>query len=177
MRGSVSLAAALAIPMTVAGGDAFPDRNVIVVLTFSVIAVTLLGQGMTLPSIAARIRPAPDRSDDEDEVRAVSAMREAGLRHLTALERDGKIVGEMAEYLRRWYSERRRRVRDDASNVNQECERARIEVVRELVAVERSTLIDARERGEIDNRAFRRVEALLDIDELGLDRHIPAPEG
>jgi CPA1 family monovalent cation:H+ antiporter len=49
LRGAVSLAAALAIPLTVAGGAAFPERDLIVFLTFSVILITLIGGGLVLP--------------------------------------------------------------------------------------------------------------------------------
>ena len=49
MRGAVSLAAALALPLTTDAGGAFPGRDLIIFLTFSVILVTLVGQGLTLP--------------------------------------------------------------------------------------------------------------------------------
>jgi CPA1 family monovalent cation:H+ antiporter len=51
VRGIVSLAAALAIPFTIANGQTFPDRALIFFLTFSVILVTLVGQGLMLPSV------------------------------------------------------------------------------------------------------------------------------
>ena len=49
VRGIVSLAAALAIPLTTAYGEPFPERDLILFLTFSVIIVTLVGQGLMLP--------------------------------------------------------------------------------------------------------------------------------
>jgi monovalent cation/hydrogen antiporter len=52
VRGIVSLAAALAIPLTTASGQPFPDRNLILFLTFSVIVVTLVGQGLLLPTVS-----------------------------------------------------------------------------------------------------------------------------
>ena len=56
VRGIVSLAAALAIPLATAGGDAFPHRDLIVFLTFSVILVTLVGQGVSLPLVVAWLK-------------------------------------------------------------------------------------------------------------------------
>ena len=51
MRGLVSLAAALAIPLTIANGNPFPYRDLILFLTFVVILVTLIGQGLALPAV------------------------------------------------------------------------------------------------------------------------------
>src|SRR5262249_26036293 len=55
MRGAVSLAAALALPDTIAGGAPFPQRDVVVFLTFAVIVSTIVVQGMTLPYLVRRL--------------------------------------------------------------------------------------------------------------------------
>jgi Na+/H+ antiporter len=56
MRGVVSLAAALSIPITTAGGLAFPHRNLIIFITFVVILITLVFQGLTLPLLIRKIK-------------------------------------------------------------------------------------------------------------------------
>jgi NhaP-type Na+/H+ or K+/H+ antiporter len=158
LRGGVSLAAALALPRTVAGGAPFAHRDVIILVAFSVILVTLIGQGSSLPWLVARVRPRVDVADEREERHAVATMRDAALRHVRRLESEGRIVPDHARQLREWYVDR---------------SQAR-EVARELVDVERASLIEARERGLIDNTVMRRAQAALDMEELHLDGLRPA---
>jgi Na+/H+ antiporter len=166
LRGGVSLAAALALPHTIADGTAFAHRDLIILIAFSVILVTLVGQGLTLPWVVARVRPSGDAADEQEHEHAFAAMRGAALRRLDELEREGRIVAEHAYQLRRWYVHRRRSPSESSAPSR--------EVVRELVNVERESLIDARERGLIDNTVLRRVQAALDMEELHLDHLRPA---
>jgi CPA1 family monovalent cation:H+ antiporter len=69
-RGAVSLAAALALPLTVHSGRPFPDRDLIIFLTFAVILATLVIQGLTLPSLIGRLGVTRDGSEDGEEIRA-----------------------------------------------------------------------------------------------------------
>jgi hypothetical protein len=94
-------------------------------------------------------------------------MRRAALRRVDELERDGRIVSDDALRLRR-YVNRRKPSADGGPNH---------EVVRELVNVERETLIAARERGVIDNTVLRRMQASLDMEELQIDHHLGSPDG
>ena len=64
MRGAVSLAAALALPLTTDAGDPFPERALIIYLTFSVIFATLVVQGLSLPTLIHRLRVVRDGSED-----------------------------------------------------------------------------------------------------------------
>jgi monovalent cation/hydrogen antiporter len=166
LRGGVSLAAALALPQTVAGGAAFAHRDLIILIAFSVILVTLVGQGLTLPWLVARLRPSDDPVENDEQRLAFGAMRSAAFRRVDELERDGRIVGDQARHLRTWYDMRRRPATGAA---------ARHDVVRELVNAERTSLIDARERGLIDNTVLRRMQAALDMEELRLE-HLRPPE-
>jgi hypothetical protein len=93
-------------------------------------------------------------------------MRSAALRRVDELEREGSIVPDDALRLRR-YVNRRKSSADGGPNH---------EALRELVKVERESLIEARERGLIDNTVLRRMQTSLDIEELQLD-HMRAPEG
>lgn len=156
LRGAVSLAAAMAIPRTVAGGAPFAHRDFIILLAFSVILVTLVGQGLTLPWLVARVRPNREGAEAKEERHAFATMREAALRRVRELELEGRIVPDHAQHLRHWYVHR-----VEASAI-----------ARELVEVERASLIEARDRGLIDSTVMRRAQAVLDMEELRLD-HVP----
>ncbi len=82
MRGVVALAAAIALPETLANGDPFPHRNVILFLTFCVIFVTLVLQGLTLPAVIRRLGLAGAGMEGCEEMEARRMLIEAGLRHL-----------------------------------------------------------------------------------------------
>jgi CPA1 family monovalent cation:H+ antiporter len=157
LRGAVSLAAALALPRTVAGGAPFAHRDLIILVAFSVILVTLVGQGLTLPWVVERVRPHTDLAEEREERRAFATMRDAALERVHQLESEGRIVPDHAQQLRQWYVHRSQAP----------------EVARELVDVERASLIEARERGLIDNTVMRRAQAALDMEELHLERLPP----
>jgi CPA1 family monovalent cation:H+ antiporter len=108
MRGVVTLALALAIPTRVEDGSPFPDRNLVVFLAFSVIVVTLVGQGLTLPLVIRRLGVAPDdEGTAADGRRALARLSEVALDHLDGLdpESDG-VPGELVERLRQRYRSR-----------------------------------------------------------------------
>jgi len=88
MRGSVSLAAALALPLTTHSGERFPDRNMIIFLTFAVIFATRGVQGLTLPALIRRLGVARDGSEDTAEIRARLMATKAALAHLDELEHE-----------------------------------------------------------------------------------------
>jgi hypothetical protein len=106
MRGVVSLA--LAIPVRVAGGGPFPQRNLVVFLAFSVIVVTLVGQGLTLPMVIRRLGVvADDEGTAGDARRALGRLSEVALDHLDAVdpEADG-VPAELVDRLRERYRAR-----------------------------------------------------------------------
>jgi Na+/H+ antiporter len=164
LRGAVSLAAALAVPLTVSGGAPFPHRELIIFLTFTVIVVTLVGGGLTLPAVIARLHVTEGaREEDEDLERALTAVFQAALNRIGELEREHRLDPEHAQLLRRRYeraldgAERTpdRRSREDA--------RRQSSAEREVIEAEREALIALRERGEIDNAVLRRVLLALDM--------------
>src|SRR3954462_2225207 len=110
MRGAVSLAAALAIPLTTDAGEAFPDRALIVFLAFSVIFATLVLQGLSLPLVIRALR-LEDESEIEAEQEAKARIRaaEAALARLEELEGESWVRESTAERLRGTYSFRQRR--------------------------------------------------------------------
>jgi CPA1 family monovalent cation:H+ antiporter len=109
MRGSVSLAAALALPLATDAGDPFPDRSLIVFLTFCVILTTLVLQGLTLPSLIRGLRLPADEEEEREEVEARIAAAEAAVLRLNELAGEDWVNEETAERLRGLYEFRRRR--------------------------------------------------------------------
>ena len=67
MRGAVSLAAALALPLETDAGAPLPDRDLILFITFALIFVTVVGQGLTLPALIRRLGVVEDGSEEEEE--------------------------------------------------------------------------------------------------------------
>ncbi|HJQ39987.1 MAG TPA: sodium:proton antiporter [Thermoanaerobaculia bacterium] len=146
MRGTVTLAAALALPMN------FPYRDLIFFTSFAVVLVTLVIQGMTLRPLISWL----DVHDDGSVEREVQLARVETLRAAidTASRREGS---ESADLLRRRYELSLRRaqgcVEDD-------------DIARAATAAERQRLIELRDNGTIGDAAFQRVEQELDLREL-----------
>jgi hypothetical protein len=156
MRGIVTLAAALALPL------AFPHRDLILFVSFSVVLVTLVLQGMTLSPLM-RLLALEDDGTVEHEVRV--ARTETARAALGAL-RDGD-GGEMAVFLRRKLEDRLQRAERAASDPQAAAAPSGYpELLRRTQRAERNTLFDLRARGVIGDDAFHRVEEELDWAEL-----------
>jgi CPA1 family monovalent cation:H+ antiporter len=155
MRGTVTLAAALALPAT------FPYRDLIFFTSFAVVLVTLVAQGMTLRPLLAWL----DVRDDDSVAREAQLARVETLR--AALEAAGSLGGgEAAELLRRRYELRLRRAERTAPEDDGDANDAG--VVRAATAAERRRLIELRDNGTIGDTAFQLVEQELDLRELDL---------
>jgi monovalent cation/hydrogen antiporter len=167
LRGAVSLAAAIAIPITTVSGAPVPQRDLVIFLTFSVILVTLVGGGLTLPALIRSLK-IPDTDEDEaNELRtALNAMYQAASSYLDGLVQRGEIDAQSATMLRR-RSERRLHSHDgDPENVRL------VDQEREVVTEERAALVALRNRGEIDNTVLRHLQRKLDLAEVALP-HMP----
>src|SRR6266702_1504364 len=106
MRGIVSLAAALALPPTLADGNAFPERDLIIFLTFVVIAVTLVVQGLSLKPLIRRLRLGRDWSLQEEQQRAKMALGKAAIAAIDAVAAKDEIANELAERIRAEFAEK-----------------------------------------------------------------------
>ncbi len=169
-RGGVSLAAALAIPATVASGADFPRRQLTIFLTFGVIFVTLVGQGMTLPWLIAKLRLPEDRYERAAMRSARARIARVALERLKILKRAGEAEPATLELLRHEYESRRRIFGHPSQRSVVHDSFGYEAAVRDLVAVQRQELIAMRARGDIDGTTLADVEALLDAEEIGLDR-------
>lgn len=175
MRGGVSLAAALSLPLVLDSGAPFEGREVLIFLTVAVIVATLILQGLTLPLLIRRIGLDPDGGEwSPNEAKSRVAVSEVALRRLDQLERDRPEIPEkMIDRYRKFYDVRRDRWKmalDRETHPGND-DRNLIylpEIRRELITAERQELIRQRRAGEIDLQLFQEIQRELDLDETRL---------
>jgi CPA1 family monovalent cation:H+ antiporter len=173
MRGAVSLAAALAIPLQTDSGEPFPGRDIILFLTFAVILVTLVGQGLTLPFVIRTLGIEDDGKEDREDAKARIHAAEAALARLEELVEEAWVREDTAERVRGGYRFRTNRFRarlddgDDGAieSRSQDYQRLR----RELLDAERNALVELRRDGVISNEVWLRVGRDLDLEDQRLD--------
>jgi NhaP-type Na+/H+ or K+/H+ antiporter len=167
MRGAVSLAAALALPLD------FPMRNLILFLTFSVILATLVVQGLTLPALIRRLNLEEDDAEEREEVRARLAATHAALDRLDELAGADWTRDDTVERLHGLYEFRRRRLKarggwleDDGS---EDRSQAYQRLLRELLQAQRQAIVLLRNQGQISNDVMHRIERELDLEDTRLE--------
>lgn len=111
MRGGISLAAALAIPLTIGGSQPFPDRDLLIFITLFVIISTVVVPGLSLPALIRWLdledaRLAEHKRNAEQETRARLAIAQAALKRLDQVEKRKRVPSEAAEFVRRRYRNR-----------------------------------------------------------------------
>jgi CPA1 family monovalent cation:H+ antiporter len=173
MRGAISLAAALAIPLTTDAGAPFPQRPLIVFLAFTVIFTTLVLQGLSLPLVIRALRLEADDAEHEEEVSARVRAAEAALERLEELAGEGWVRESTADRLRGTYNFRRRRFASkldpEADDSLEERSLAYQRLRGELLDAERQALLDLRRDGRISDEVMHRVERDLDLERSRLD--------
>ena len=171
MRGSVSLAAALALPLETDAGAPFPARELIILVAYVVILVTLVGQGLTLGPLIRRLGVEDDGSEEREEVLARIRLAEAALARIEELTGEDWTRPDTLERVRGQYDYRRRRfaAREEGDGDHYE-ERtgAYQRLMYDLFDAQREELIGMRNRGEISDEVRRRVERELDLEESRL---------
>jgi len=169
MRGVVALAAAIALPETLADGRPFPERNLIIFLTFSVILVTLVLQGLTLQPLIRALGLAGTANNNTEEEEARRIITSTALAHLEEAREQNlpdfvAVYDDIARrYARRLASLSKENSTDDGMSTK-EVERYRV-VIRELLRVERKTAVRLRNEGRINDDVLRRIERELDLSE------------
>ena len=173
MRGAVSLAAALAVPLATSDGAPFPGRDLIVFLTFGVILATLVGQGLTLPAVIGLLGLRDDGAGDRQEADARIHAAEAALARLAELRTEEWVREETASRLHGAYRFRvdrfQSRLDDGDSSAIEERSAAFQRLRRELLEAERAAIIALRSAGHIDDDIMHRVERDLDLEDARLD--------
>jgi CPA1 family monovalent cation:H+ antiporter len=169
MRGVVCLAAALALPVVLSDGSAFPQRTLIVFLAFSVICVTLVVQGITLPALirALGLASAGDTNREEQEARRI--VIEAAVTHLIEAQgKDSKEAAPLYEQLTRHYRQRLANVQPGKSREDAADRGRFLRLFLEALRVERETAIRLRNESFINDEVLRRMEHELDLTESRL---------
>jgi Na+/H+ antiporter len=174
LRGAVSMAAALALPFQTDAGAPLPDRDLIQFITFSLILVTVVGQGLTLPALIRRLGLREDGSAEErEEIHARLAAAGAALERLDELALEEWVREDTLERVRGMYEFRRRRFKVRAGHADDEdgIEDRSLSyqrLMRDLYGVQRRTLVELRNDGTISNDVMHRVERELDLEESRL---------
>jgi Na+/H+ antiporter len=173
MRGAITIAAALAIPLTTKSGAPFEDRGLIVYLAFCVVFATLVLQGLSLPLVIRLLGLEDDGLDEKENAKARIHAADAALERLEELVEDGAVREDTAERMRGQYEFRKNRFRarfdaeDDGAieERSQQYQRVR----RELLDAERSSLVALRNEGRISEGVMQRVQRDLDLEDSRLD--------
>jgi monovalent cation/hydrogen antiporter len=167
MRGAVSLAAALALP------EDFPQRNLIIFVTFGVILATLVLQGLSLPWLIRRLGLLRDDSEAQEELRGRLHATQAALARLDELAGEEWTRDETVERMRGMYQFRRRRLKARAGYLAddgaQDRSLAYQRLVRELLEAQRREIVRLRNQGEISNEVMHRIEHDLDLEDSRLE--------
>jgi Na+/H+ antiporter len=173
MRGAVSLAAALALPLQTSTGQGFPQRNLIIFMTFSVIFATLVLQGLSLPLLIRRLGLQRDDSEAQEELRGRLRATDAALARLEELAAQEWTRDDTVERMRGLYQFRRRRLKARAGYLadegSQERSLAYQRLVRELLQAQRREIVLLRNQGEISNEVMHRIERDLDLEDSRLE--------
>lgn len=170
MRGVVALAAALALPATLTNGARFPHRDLIIFLTFCVIVVTLVVQGVTLPSLIRILGLAGSTGPNCEEEEARRIALEAAVSYLETVKlRDSEAAAGFYEDLVLHYRQRLASLQNSDSDQEQRIDQARyVALSLETLRVERQTVIRLRDEGRINDEVLRRIEHELDLSESRL---------
>lgn len=190
IRGGISLVAALAIPLTLAGGKPFPERNLLIAISFFVILGTLLLQGLLLPWLIPRLGAEKETKREQEEITARLAAVQAALAYLNMprmLESQGTLENEeelqtedssatvspaLVAGLRDYYERRAQHLKSRLPEQEAESDAATLQaykdLLRELVQVKREAVLRLLYADVISDPVMRRVQQDLDLEELRL---------
>jgi CPA1 family monovalent cation:H+ antiporter len=173
MRGAVSLAAALALPLETDAGAPFPERSLLVFLAYVVILFTLVVQGLTLPGLIRRLRVEEDGTEGEEERTARIRAAEAALERLDRLSSEDWVREDTVARVRGVFEYRRRRFVAQAEELADDGYEHRSlayqRILRELIEAQREVLVRMRNERLISNDVMHRIERELDLEESRLE--------
>jgi monovalent cation/hydrogen antiporter len=173
MRGVDSLAASLALPFTLADGTPFPQRNLILFLSFSVIFSTLVLQGLTLPLLIRRFHFQEDRSEETEEAQARLKAARAALERLADPEVVADAPPELVALVRAFYE---RRLQSEQAELCRACDTAADAAINafrrvrgEMLRTERQVILELHQADMISTDVLRRIERSFDYEEIRLE--------
>jgi CPA1 family monovalent cation:H+ antiporter len=171
MRGVVSLAAALALPISLPG-TALPARDAIIVITFTVILVTLVGQGLTLPLVIRALGLGSDDDEGHEESHARQELIEQALERINELEKKWPTHKPLIDQLRTSYQHRAEHEEQLHEAPGNEAEQELVEhrqIRSDVIDAQRDALSEMRDRGAIDDDVLRNIERDLDLEEIRME--------
>ena len=177
MRGVVSLAAALALPLITPNGIAIVDRNIIIFLTFCVILTTLIVQGLSLPTIIRQLRLPPDMTEEQEQMKAHVVATRAGQERLHALADTEALPTELLADLNLHYSSKLNRFQrkclalqqdEAASEDSQGISDDYIRIQYLLQQAEYEAVVDLRDKGVVSDAVLHHVQRELDFERIRL---------
>ena len=172
LRGAVSLAAALAIPLQTEAGAAFPGRELIIFLAFCVILFTLVVQGLSLPFLIRALHVEDDDSEEREEAIARKRAAQAALLRIEELIDEDWVREETAERMRGLYNFRINRFGERLGHGDgsvEEQSQAYQRLRRELLRAEEEAVVALRRADEISDEVLRRVLRDLALEDVRLD--------
>ena len=173
VRGVVSLAAALAIPLTIQSGAPFPDRDIILFVTFGVIVVTLLAEGLSLPAVVHWLRLDHDAAKERDREQAAEAAArsealEVAHARLKQFVADGRASSAAHALLRARHEYRAGRLAPPPAKEVADGAASAYALRLELIAAEREFIYQQLQAGKITDESRRRIERELDLEEASV---------
>jgi CPA1 family monovalent cation:H+ antiporter len=163
MRGVVTLAAALAIPVALPTGQPFPQRDLVILLAFGIVFVTLVGQGLTLPALIRRLRLARDDSGETETELARNVMCRAAIRAVDDLVARHGLSADDAIAIKRFFNSRVSGAKHGALSLDSE---ARLWMG--AASAQREALIKLWREGKIGDDVLTRLEREIDLAEARL---------
>jgi CPA1 family monovalent cation:H+ antiporter len=173
MRGAVSLAVALALPLTTNAGGRFPERDLIVFITFTVIFFSLVVQGLSLPALIRRLGVRADGTEADEELRARLLATKAALEQIDALAGEEWTRDETVERMRALYENRKRRFAARAGKIEDDGYEDRSlayqQMLQLVLGAQREALLRMRSNGELSNEMMNRILREIDLEESRLE--------
>ncbi len=168
LRGAVSLAAALALPI------GFPERDLILLVTFGVILFTLVGQGLTMPIVVRWAGWDGIELDGDEGSMARAAAYAAGLREIAVQREKWPDRTPLIDRVEAGLEDRMEHLAVDTDDADQTAERRQEhmehqQILLAVISAERNAVVNMRNRGEINDETLREVERELDLEELRME--------
>jgi len=171
LRGVVSLATALALPLVTDAGLPFDHRDEIILITAAIIVYTLFGLGLPLSWLVRRLKLADDGSHEREMMLALTTMRDAMHDEMRLVAQEDPAINEMVAPMLRDLQAEREAAGEDAALTWEELDahaRPRRELRSRMVESARFAVLDLRDRGLIGDEVLRDVEHDLDLQALQL---------
>ncbi len=173
MRGAVTLAAALSLPLATDAGEPFPQRSLLIFLAYVVVLFTIVVQGLTLPALIRAFELRDDGAEEHEEIMARLHAAEAALARLDELEDEDWIPRGKIDRFRTQYAFQRARFETLANgSTNEKYEghsQASDRLVRELIDAQRAVIVQMRNDGHISSDVMHRLEREFDLEETRIE--------